>query len=120
LPVKILTLDEVEPIEALGGTIKRMFNPGSAGTEHMTFSVGYFSPGEGLKSHTHPVSEEVYYVVRGRGTVYLGEEGEPLEAHPDTALYIPPGTVHAVENTGAERLVICFFVAPGRDKTQMV
>ncbi len=120
MSVKILTLDEVEPIEALGGTIKRMFNPESAGTDQMTFSVGYFSPGEGLRSHIHPVSEEVYYVVRGRGTVYLGEEGESWEVQPDTALYIPPGTVHGVKNTGEERLVICFFVAPGGDKTQIV
>lgn len=120
MSVKVMKLDEVEPIKALGGTLKRMFNPESAGTEHMTFSVGYFSPGEGLKGHIHPVSEEVYYVVRGRGTVYLGEEREPLEVHPDAALYIPPGIVHGVENTGEERLVICFFVAPGREKTQVV
>lgn len=117
MSVKVLNLGEVEPIKALGGTLKRMFNPKTAGTMHMTFSVGYFAPGEGLMSHLHPESEEVYYVVRGEGTVYLGEERKPLPIDPDMAIYIPPGKIHGAENTGEDRLVICFFVAPGKEKS---
>ncbi len=117
MSVKVLNLEEVETIKALGGTLKRMFNPETAGTKNMTFSVGYFAPGEGLKSHLHPESEEVYYVVRGEGTVHLGEERKPLPIEPDTAIYIPPGKIHGVENSGEDRLVICFFVAPGKEKS---
>jgi quercetin dioxygenase-like cupin family protein len=108
---------EVETIQALGGTLKRMFNPESSGTKHMTFSIGYFAQGEGLKSHLHPVSEEVYYVVGGEGVVYLGEEKDPITIVPETAIFIPPGTIHGVQNTGEERLIICFFVAPGKEKS---
>jgi oxalate decarboxylase/phosphoglucose isomerase-like protein (cupin superfamily) len=115
--VKILKMREVETIQALGGTLKRMFNPKSSGTKHMTFSIGYFAPGEGLKSHLHPVSEEVYYVVGGEGVVYLGEEKDPIAIAPETAIFIPPGTIHGVQNTGEERLIICFFVAPGKEKS---
>jgi mannose-6-phosphate isomerase-like protein (cupin superfamily) len=117
MSVKVLKLEDVESTKVLGGTLKRMFNPTHAGTKHMTFSVGYFTPGEGLKAHIHPESEEVYYVVRGEGTVYLGEKRKPLPAEPDTAIYIPAGEIHGVENTGRERLVICFFVAPGKEKS---
>lgn len=117
MSVKVLKLDEVETIKALGGTLKRMFNPETAGTEHMTFSVGYFAPGEGLRSHIHPESEEVYYVVRGEGVVYIGEERRPLPVEPDTAIYIPSGTVHGIENTGEGRLIVCFFVAPGKEES---
>jgi mannose-6-phosphate isomerase-like protein (cupin superfamily) len=120
MSVKVLKLGEVESIKALGGTLKRMFNPETAGTKHMTFSVGYFAPGEGLKLHLHPESEEVYYVVRGEGTVYLGEENSSLPIDPDTAIYIPPRTIHGVENTGEGRLVICFFVAPGKEKSKVL
>ena len=117
MSVKVLKLEEVESTMALGGTLKRMFNPETAGTKQMTFTVGYFTPGEGLKPHIHPESEEVYYVVKGEGTVYIGEEGDSIPVSPDIAIYIPPGELHGVENTGADRLVICFFVAPGREKS---
>ena len=117
MSVKVLKLDEVETKKALGGTLKRMFNPETAGTQNMTFSVGYFTPGEGLKPHIHPESEEIYYVVRGEGIVYLGEDRNPLPVDPDTAIYIPAGEIHGVKNTGENRLVICFFVAPGKEKS---
>jgi len=117
MSVKVLKLGEVETTKALGGTLKRMFNPETAGTQHLTFSMGYFAPGEGLKLHIHPESEEVYYVVRGEGIVHLGDEKDSLPIDPDTAIYIPPGQIHGVENTGEDRLIICFFVAPGREKS---
>ncbi|RLG48327.1 MAG: hypothetical protein DRN92_01270 [Thermoproteota archaeon] len=45
---------------------------------------------------------------------------KPVRVEPDTALYIPPKTVHRVKNTGKETLIIAFFVAPGREKAQVV
>jgi len=120
LSVKILKLGEVEEKEILGGPIKVMFNPETAGTRYMRFSVGYFSPGQGLNMHIHPESEEVYYVVEGRGTVYVGEERRKMEVNKDTAVYIPPGTIHGIRNTGSEELVVTFSVAPGRERSQEV
>jgi mannose-6-phosphate isomerase-like protein (cupin superfamily) len=118
--VKVLKLEEVENFKALGGTLKRMFNPETAGTENMTFTVGYFPPDEGLQSHIHPESEEVYYVVRGEGEVYLGMDKKPMSIEPDMAIYIPSGVIHGVKNTGKERLVICFFVAPGKESSVVI
>ena len=119
MSVKILKLGEVEAKEILGGPIKVMFNPETVGTRHMRFSVGYFSPGQGLNMHIHPESEEVYYVVEGRGTVYVGEERK-MEVNKDTAVYSPPGTIHGIRNTGSEKLVVTFSVAPGRERSQEV
>ena len=120
LPVKLLKLDEVEAKTVLGGPIKIMFNPDTADTRYLTFSVGYFDPGDGLAAHIHPESEEVYYVIKGNGTVYAGEERKPIKVEADTAIYIPPKTVHGVENTGSEKLVVAFFVAPGKEKSEVV
>jgi mannose-6-phosphate isomerase-like protein (cupin superfamily) len=120
MSVKVLKMDEAETIQALGGTIKKMFNPETTGTRYMTFSIGYFAPNEGLRSHQHPESEEVYYVVSGKGAVYLGEEREQMDIDSGTAIYIPPGIIHGVENPGKERLIICFFVAPGHEKLVLI
>ena len=70
--------------------------------------------------HIHPESEEIYYVVGGRDTVYVGEERREMEINKDTAVYIPPGTTHGIRNTGSEKLVVTFSVAPGRERSQEV
>jgi len=120
LPVKILKLSEVETKTILGGPIKVVFDKETADTKYLTFAVGDFNPGEGLKFHLHPESEEIYFIVKGSGTVYLGEEKKPINVEPNTAIYIPPNTIHGVENTGNEKLVIAFFVAPGREESKVV
>ncbi|MEM2876279.1 MAG: cupin domain-containing protein [Candidatus Bathyarchaeia archaeon] len=118
--MKVLRLDEAETKIILGGPIKVMFNRETAGSRYSTFSVGYFNPGEGLKPHLHPESEEVYFIVEGSGTVYLGAEQKPIEVGAKTGIYIPPRTIHSVKNTGSEKLVIAFFVAPGKEKSELV
>jgi len=120
LSVKFLKLDEVEPREALGGPIKIMFTPDTAGTKHLRFSVGYFDPGQGLDLHIHPESEEVYYIIEGQGTVYIGKEKAATRVERHAAVYIPPGTVHGIRNTGTGKLLVGFMVAPGREPSQKV
>lgn len=112
---KILRLENAETRKALGGTIKVMFTPDTANTKNFRFSVGYFSPGEKLAPHIHPESEEVYYVIEGNGTVYMGDDLKEIPIEPHMGLYVPPGMVHGVENTGKKRLLIAFFVAPGKE-----
>ena len=50
--------------------------------------------------------------VQGKGTVYISEERKEIPIEPEIALYIPPRTIHDVKNTGKEKLVVAFFVAP--------
>lgn len=120
MPVKILKLDEVEAKEILGGPIKVMFTSETAGTKHLRFSVGYFDENQGLDLHIHPESEEVYYVIEGRGTVYTGEEKSKTEVDRNMAVYIPPGTIHGIRNTGRGKLIVAFMVAPGKEPSQKV
>jgi len=115
---KVIKLEDAETRKALGGTLKVMFTPKTADTKNLVFSVGYFSPGEGLNAHIHPESEEVYYVIEGKGTVYLGDDLKEVPIEPNMGLYIPPGTVHGVTNTGKRRLLIAFFVTPGKEPSK--
>ena len=57
-------------------------------------------------------------MLKGRGKVFLGEDLKEIPLEPDMALYIPAGTVHGVVNTGRCKLLIAFFVAPGKEPTK--
>jgi len=96
---RMINVKEIEPQMILGGPIKPVVSPKTVGSKNLRFALGVFNPDEGLVPHIHPESEEVYYVIKGKGTV---------------------GTIHGVKNTGKEKLIVAFFVAPGGDPTKEV
>ncbi len=53
---------------------------------------------------------EVYYVLGGTGILRI--EDESAEVRADDAVYIPPGSVQSIENTGSEDLVFLCIVDP--------
>jgi len=62
-------------------------------------------------AHRHPLSEEVIYVERGSGAVYLDGSFHPVA--PGDVIHIPPGAAHAtVPDPGEEMVLIAFFPHP--------
>jgi quercetin dioxygenase-like cupin family protein len=120
LAIKTIRLSEIESRRVLGGEIKPIFTPETAETKNFRFSVGQFKQDEGLRTHIHPGSEEVYYVIQGRGIVYEGEDKKEIIVEHGMSAYIPPGTIHGVVNKEDELLLVAFFVAPGKDKTEVI
>ncbi|MBN1507100.1 MAG: cupin domain-containing protein [Sedimentisphaerales bacterium] len=66
-------------------------------------------PGERTKAHRLRTAE-VYYILRGRGRMHVGAETADVDA--DCAIYIPPGSVQSIENTGNDELVFLCIVDP--------
>lgn len=61
--------------------------------------------------HRHPHSEEVTYVVSGRGSVWLDGSFHRVEA--GTWVRIPAGTPHAtLADPGQQLVLVCFFPHP--------
>ena len=61
-------------------------------------------------AHWHPVTEELYVVTHGTGSLRLAHEVRAVVA--GDCIVIPPGTEHALENTGAEPLRLLCCCAP--------
>ncbi|MGQ9781565.1 MAG: cupin domain-containing protein [Nitrososphaeria archaeon] len=112
MSVKSLNVKNVKLIKALGGPIKPIISNESV-SKNQEFALGIFKPKEGLYPHSHVNSEEIYFVLNGRGTVFVGEEKKPMKISEGDVVYIPAGTVHGVTNTGRKKLMIAFFVSPG-------
>jgi len=112
---RAIRTDQIKAQNILGGPIKVVVDSETVGSKNLMFALGIFEPGQGLVPHEHPESEEVYYVISGAGTVYIGKDRREEHIKPETALFIPPGTIHSVANTGKQKLTIAFFVAPGKE-----
>lgn len=116
-PVRVISLDDVDPIELPGGSWSRMLLTDQALSENQS-SLGYsiFRPGTVTTPVSHEV-EEVAYVVAGEGELRLDDDTVPFG--PDDALFIPPNTWHAVANTGDEDIIMVFgFPYPNYPPTQ--
>lgn len=55
-------------------------------------------PGTKTTAHYHEVEEQTYYILSGRGLLYVEEDVYEVSAQ--TAILIPPGQRHALENNG--------------------
>lgn len=104
--VAVVPLDDVEPIELPNRSWSRMLVT-DARADGNRSSLGYslFTPGTVLEPVCHD-TEEVAYVVAGSGELRL--EGSSVRFGPGDGLFIPPGTWHAVANTGDEDVVMVF------------
>lgn len=67
-------------------------------------------PGAESAEHYHPNTEEIYYVLRGRGLMTLGREQR--QVGPGDGVLIPPGTPHKIRNVGQDPLVFLCCSSP--------
>ena len=93
-----------------GGCIKFLLMPPDAPVRNVSLEIGIFKPGEELRGHRHPESEEIYYVMKGKGHLKVGEE--EIDLVEGMALVIPPGHDHFLKNNGNETLEIAFITSP--------
>ncbi|MCA9122018.1 MAG: cupin domain-containing protein [Planctomycetaceae bacterium] len=68
--------------------------------------------------HYHPLTEEIYYVLEGTGSMRIGEEVR--EVGPGDAIAIPPGATHQIRNTGGITLKFLCCCAPGYEHEDTV
>ena len=108
--MNVQTLDQ-SPRNHRGGQVSHLLlAPGQFGSEHLAITWVEGQPGSEQPVHSHPTNEQVYVIVRGRGTMTVGDETE--EVGPGTAILVPPNTGHAIRNTGEEPLVFISATSP--------
>ena len=62
-------------------------------------------PGEAPPLHLHNDTEQVFYVVSGTGTLFIGPNaGEQFQVKPGDLVRIPRGTLHRIQCQSAEPL----------------
>ncbi len=68
--------------------------------------------------HYHPETEEIYYILEGRGMMRIEEQSR--EVGPGDAIAIPPGQVHTIRNSGSETLRFLCCCAPAYEHQDTV
>ena len=77
----------------------------------LSYSLAHAVVKPGQKSLRHRLkTSEVYYILSGSGTIHIG--WETAKVRPGQAVYIPPGSVQFIENTGRSDLSFLCIVDP--------
>jgi quercetin dioxygenase-like cupin family protein len=71
-----------------------------------------FEPGQGVALHTHPKSDEFFFVAEGTGRITVGEDER--EAESGSIIRVPAGVAHRWNNAhgGLHRLVLLSVLIP--------
>ena len=68
-------------------------------------------PGEWIYPHTHPHSDDIWFMVQGEGEYYLTAK-EKKTVGPGDITVATPGQVHGIFNSGSEDIIIYSVLAP--------
>jgi len=62
-------------------------------------------------SEVHDESDEIGYLVAGKGRVFIEETGEK-EVHPGTFWYVPKGAKHGLKRADEDMTLFCVYIPP--------
>ncbi len=103
-----------------GSEIRELMHPAVHGNRQQSLAEAIVPIGKNTRLHRHIATEELYHVTSGQGLMRLGDD--QLHIGPGDTIAIPPGTSHAVENTGTEPLrILCCCTPPySHDDTELL
>ena len=93
-----------------GSEIKELMHPAAHGNEAQSLAEAIVPQNQQTHLHRHHNSEELYYILHGKGYMTLGEE--QFEVTAGDTVCIPPGTPHCINNIGTEALHILCMCSP--------
>jgi mannose-6-phosphate isomerase-like protein (cupin superfamily) len=106
------------PVNQRGGqSAYLLLAKGQFGSRNLAITWVDCPPGTQQPVHQHPDLEQVYVIVRGRGTMMAGSERSEVAA--GTLVFVPPGTEHAIRNDGAELLSYVSATSPPFDQAEL-
>ena len=88
-----------------GSTIRSLLDLSNAPVANQSLAEASLPAGAATDRHYHKQSEEIYYLLEGRGTMEL--DGETREVGPGDAILIPPGAWHQITAVEPLRFLCC-------------
>jgi mannose-6-phosphate isomerase-like protein (cupin superfamily) len=79
-------------------------------SQNMSLAEAIVEVGQTTEYHFHKISEEVYYMLEGKGLMEVDDDKE--EVSEDQAVVIPPRSRHRISNTGSSPLIFLCLCSP--------
>lgn len=102
----------ITELAAADGTpIRELISPiGDPVTTHYSIALARLPKRDKSLPHRLKSSSEVYIIIEGEGIMHIDDESASVSA--GQLVYIPPGALQHIENTGGSDLVFYCIVSP--------
>lgn len=80
-----------------GATAHELLQPVCSGLP-MSLVESILAPGDRATAHRHWYTDEMYYILAGKGTVTIGSKTKPVRV--GDAIAVPRGSIHFLSNEG--------------------
>jgi oxalate decarboxylase/phosphoglucose isomerase-like protein (cupin superfamily) len=103
------------------GRLSWLSEPRVTAAERFSAGLVVLEPGKGHVRHNHPYSEEILYVIEGKGrqTVELPAGKLEKEIGPGELVHIPTAIYHSTVNTGKGPMKLIAIYAPFGPEAQL-
>ena len=109
--MKIRSRDGTEPFTTKdGSTIRELLGLLTAPVRNQSLAEATLAPGQATARHYHRRSEEIYYLVEGRGEMEV--DGERARVGAGDAILVPPEAWHQIRADGSGPLRFLCCCAP--------
>lgn len=103
-----------------GSEIRELLHPSLLSSKQQSLAEAIVQPGQTTAAHFHKITEEIYFILQGKGEMFLN--GETLMVSKDDSVLIKPGHIHNIKNTGDTelRFLCCCAPAYQHDDTYLI
>jgi len=88
-----------------GSSIRSLLDRSNAPVENQSLAEATIPAGHATTRHSHKLSEEIYFILEGAGTMEIDGQSRPVS--PGDAILIPPGAWHQITATEPLRFLCC-------------
>lgn len=93
-----------------GSEIRELLHPDDTDVKNQSLAEATIASNQITAAHFHKHSEEIYYILKGTGKMFLDKE--TFIVNEGDSVLIKPGQVHYIENTGNIELRFLCSCAP--------
>lgn len=94
-----------------GVVSRQLLNPDNSSSTRVTMTEVHLEPGACQPRHSHESSEQIWYAVKGSGTLLLGGEAEkPFQA--GDVVRFQDGDIHGLHNSSEGEFIYISITAP--------
>lgn len=112
----VLNRDRAIPFTTMdGSTIREILAPRNSAVREQSLAEATLRPGACTTAHSHPGTEEIYYILQG--TAVMAVEDERRDVGVGDAIGILAGTRHQIHNTGPDDLIFLCCCVPAYSDT---
>lgn len=111
MPSKLVDPATLPTLTFEWGVIKPLVATENTESPAMSLMHVVLLPGEGHERHNHPGSDEILYILSGRGEQMV-DDTDTFPVGPGQVVFIPQGAFHSTVNVGWEPLALLAIYAP--------